>query len=157
MVAYLYFLAKVRNPRAFYEILKARILWLASEPKLLVRRLVKLLKTMMYGKKKALLIGIQQVAEYPQEEPIPVVAPTLVESGTGGASLTPGRPRAMKKMGAKKPKAKAKKPKAASPETQAALRGPHHDVKSMQALLIGMTFSAHLIAAPSLFLRVHTT
>jgi hypothetical protein len=154
MLAYLYFLAKVRNPKAFFDMLKARFLWLASQPGLLVRRLVKLLKTMLYGKKKALLIGIQQVADIPQEAPIPIITTTLVETSTGGAaSLIPGRPRAMKKLGAKKPKAKAKKPKPASPETPAPLRGPHHDVRSMQTLLIGTIFSA----APILFLRsVHT-
>ncbi len=88
------------------------------------------------SRRRALLIGIQSVAEPPAKVIFPAGA--TIDAGKGAATaLYPGLPRA----GHKRPKhprnPATKKKKAAVAASKGGLKGPHHDVEAMRRVLIG--------------------
>lgn len=94
-----------------------------------LRGLTKALKERLCGRRKALLIGIQNATEL-VEECNPASA---VESAVGPSPIT-SMPRAPRKKGHKVKKTKGAS-RAQAGETDA-LKGPHHDVQAMYDVLI---------------------
>lgn len=103
-------------------------LWLAAQIHALVRRARKLRRDRAYGRRRALLIGIQSSLELvdlpePEAEQSLGLRPNLARAGSK-------RTKAVRKKRVK-PKEKVEC------EAPALLKGPHHDVQSMRTVLIG--------------------
>ena len=88
------------------------------------------------GRHRALLVGIQNLAELPAKAIAPAGATTDAGEGAAAAVLHPGRPRAGRKR-PKHPRNPAMKKKAAVAASEGGLKGPHHDVETMRRVLIG--------------------
>ncbi|KJA18485.1 hypothetical protein HYPSUDRAFT_45202 [Hypholoma sublateritium FD-334 SS-4] len=128
LAAYLHLIIKPPTFAPLCKLLKMHALWLARQPSSRLRKLLKIFKELLYGKRKALLIGIQNQPEEPIEECSPAASAivSVIESPIKSKPRAPRR---------KNRKTKKSKGASRSQETDA-LKGPHHDVQAMYDLLI---------------------
>ena len=138
--AYLHLIVRRRSCAPLWEALKMHAQHLrARPPSPHFHELAKTLKELLCGRRKALLIGIQNPTE--TEEVVEECAPasvTAVESAAGPSPIA-SMPRAPRKKGHKTKKAKGAS-RGQAGETDA-LKGPHHDVQAMYDLLISASTS----------------
>lgn len=96
----------------------------------LIRNALRRVREALRGRRRALLVGIQNVAELP--------SPAAGDADAEG--LRPGRPRGGHKKHpkhSKHPGNPAAKTKAQAAVKEGGLKGPHHDVEAMRRVLIG--------------------
>lgn len=130
LAAYVHLIIKPPTFAPLCKLLKMQALRLARRPSSHLQQLLKTLKELLYGKRKALLIGIQN----PTEELIEECSPAASAIDSIIESTIASKPRAPRKKNHK-----VKKSKGASRSQEAgadALKGPHHDVQAMYDLLI---------------------